>query len=599
MPIARNEQGEYFSVGPDGQLSPAKIAVNPETGARYIQDGSSLIPEPPPQRSTGERVVRGVGMPAQGWNESLATGAGAIPDMVSSGIRAVEDFVSPPQKSAGGDAEKGYLFSKPPGYFTDLARKGINAVTSLGGLLPDAPKPETRLEHLLYAGGKGVGDAASVLIPATAIASTAKAGGMASGLAKALSAQPGAQIASGVTGGVVGEATDSPALGLAAALMTPAALSGASRAVLPIRPNVTPETQRLIDVMEAHGVPLTAAQQTGSKPLKILERAFDNLPLTSGPQEAFRQGQREAFNRASLGYSNTPGISAAPDIVAPRLRAIGGEIGDIASRNVLDITPQVETKLNGIADDITRNYSADVAKPVINRINEVLNHVDGRTIPGEFYQNLDSQLGKQIKAVDSGVQRTALGEVRTALRSAMDDSISPADRAAWQQARSDYANLKVTQAAANGAGANAATGNVSPLGLKGALEKSVGRDAYGLGRGAQNDLARGGQAFLRDASDPGTAGVLNMQNLLTFGGTGGLASMAGASPLSAILAGTAGLAGPRAAQLAYNSAPMQRYLTQGIPGMAGLANQAPQVNQELVAALLGQRVKDVLPGQKR
>ncbi len=584
MPIARNDQGDYVVLGDDGQWTPAKTAVNPETGAKLIHDGTSWIPQPPPERTTGERVVRGVQQPAAGFNESLATTLGALPDMAGAGMRAVG------------------LPSSDPGFYTDLARRGIRGVTTLGGLLPDAPKPETGLERALYAGGKGVGDAASVLLPATAVSQTAQAGGMVSELAKALAAQPGAQLAAGGVGGVVGEATDSPLAGLAAAMVTPSIMSAATRLVKPIRPNLPPETQRLIDVAQQEGIPLTAAQQTGSKPLKYLEGAFDNLPFTAGPQEEIRQGQRAAFNKASLSKSGTVGDIATSEVLNAARERIGGKIGEIADRNVLLMTPEVRGELNGLGAEMQRLYPDQVAKPVIARIDEVLSKDVAGAIPGELYRRMDSALGKQITNTTDGIQKEALGRLRETLRSAMDESISPSDQAAWQQARRQYANLMVTAKAAGGAGEAAATGNVSPLALKGAVDQSTGR-GYAFGRGDQNDLARVGQAFLRPAPDSGTASRSYWQNLLTGGGAagalGGTATMAGASPLAAAMTAAATLAGPRVVQAGYNSPAVQQYLTQGIPGLAGVANQAPQINRELAAALLGQRVKDILPGQRQ
>lgn len=582
MPIATNDAGEVLSLGDDGQWTPAKIASNPETGAKLIFDGKAWIDAPLPKRSTDETIARGIGMPAQGFNESFARTVGFLPDTVGAGLRGFG------------------LPSSSPGFYTELARKGVQGVATLGGLLPDAPKPETTTEKALYGAGEGIGDAASVMLPAGVIANTAHAGGLVSNLGRALAAQPVTQAVAGATGGAVREATDSPLAGLAASLATPVGMAAASRAVLPIRPNLSPETQRLIGVAQQEGIPLTAAQQTGSKPLRFLEGAFDNLPLTGGPQEAARQEQRLALNRASLSRSGTGGDVATPDVINQARARIGGVMNDIAERNVLDITPQHEAALNGIADEITQNYPADVARPVIARINEVLNHPEGRTIPGQFYKNLDSKIAKQLNDVQ-GVQRTALGEVRDVLRTAMDDSISPADQAAWQEARRQYANLMVTAKAASGAGEAGATGNVSPLGLRQAVDQGTGQ-GYKFGRGDQNDLARIGQAFLRSAPDSGTAGRSYMQGLLTTGipgGAGGAALASGGGLTSALLAAGGGLVAPRIAQAAYNSAPMQRYLTQGIPGMAGLANQAPDMNAALALALSAPYVKNQATGPRK
>lgn len=555
---------------------PATWPGQEEKPADFVWPG-----EEQPQRSTNEKIVRGIGMPAQGFNESVARTLGFLPDTVGAGLRGFG------------------LPSSTPGFYTDLARKGIHGITTLGGLLPDAPKPETTTEKVLYGAGEGVGDAAATVIPGGLVMRGARAGGTVSELGRALAAQPVTQAVAGATGGAVREATDSPLAGLAASLAAPVGMTAASRAVLPIRPNLAPEMERLIGVADKEGIPLSAGSRTGSSALKYMESAFDILPFTGGKQAQLLQEQREALNSASLSKSGTPGNVATPDVINTARQRIGGVMNDIADRNVLDITPQHEQALNNIADEITRNYPADVAKPVIARINEVLNHPEGRTIPGQYYKNLDSKIAKQLQDLQ-GVQKTALGEVRDVLRSAMDDSISPADQAAWQEARRQYANLMVTAKAASGAGEGAALGNVSPAGLRAAVDQSTGQ-GYKFGQGDQNDLARIGQSLLRTPPQSGTGPRNFWQGVLTgapFAGGGG-AAVAGADPLTAALTAGIPLALPKAVQSLYNTRAAQRYLTEGIPGMAGIANQAPDLNSALALALSAPYAKNQATGPRK
>ncbi len=584
MPIARNGAGDIVVLGGDGQWTPATRATNPETGEKLIHDGSAWIPEPGPERSAAERVGRGLVMPAAGFNEHLAGTLGALPDAVGAGMRAVG------------------LPSSKPGQYTDWARQGLQFVTGV------PPKPENAMEKALMGLGGGVADAASVLIPATAVAQGARAGGMASQLAQALAAQPVAQIASGAVGGAVGEGTGSPLLGLAASMATPFAMQGAARLAQPVRTNLPPEMQRLAQQAGAEGIKLTPAQATGSRTLKNMEAVFDQLPFTGAAQQDIHQAQRTAFNRASLARSGTVADVATPDVLRTARNRIGQEIGDIANRNVLQVTPQLGTQLTTIEDSL-RFLPAEAAGPIRARLEQLKGMMivppqgggAQMTVPGASYRMLDSQLGHSITNTSNGDLRAALGDLRETLRTAMDASISPADQQAWQQARRQYANLMTTARATGGAGAEAAMGNVSPLQLRSALDQSTGR-GYVFGQGDQNDLARIGQAFLRPVPDSGTAGRTFMQNMLTGGGLAsggaGAGMMAGGLP-GALMGGAATLAGPRIAQAIYNTAPMQTYLTQGIPALAGMVNAAPQMNSPLAAALLAAHAKDALPGPRR
>ena len=63
---------------------------------------------------------------------------------------------------------------------------------------------------------------------------------------------------------------------------------------------------------------------------------------------------------------------------------------------------------------------------------------------------LDTQLGKTLRK--GGDLGHAVGEVRDALRSAMDNSISAADSAAWKEVRKRYANMMAAANSRNAAG---------------------------------------------------------------------------------------------------------------------------------------------------
>lgn len=582
MPVAINDTGDILTLGDDGQWKPATIAEEPKSGRRLYLDGKDWKPVTDLQaanRTTGETVTRAISQPAQGFNESLATTLGAIPDLVGSGMRAIG------------------LPSSSPGFYTDMARKGIHAVTSLGGTLPDPPKAETGVEKALFAGGRGVGDAASVLIPATAIAQGARVGSMTQGIAQALASQPVAQLVAGATGGAVGEATDSPTAGLAASVAAPLLMSAATRAVRPIRPDLDPERQRLIASALREDVPLTAAQRTGSTPLRYLESALDTLPMTSGAQAALQREQQAAINQAIMARTGQIATDATPETLNATRARIGGVFDDVSNRNTLNMTDDVRTGLQNLQKEMRTLYTNDQAHPVVARIQQILQHEGGDALPGAYYRRMDSELGRQIRNTNDGVTRDGLTRLRQTLREAMDASISPADADAWGTARRQYANYAVVRDAMAGAGEAASTGNIPGLGLQGALKRSVGRGAYAEGSGDLNDMARIAQSLLRKPPDSGTPGRMMMINLLQ-GGAGGVGAGAlAADPTGAALGIGAALTLPKLLQTAYHSPAMQDYLINGIPKLAGVANHAPQLNREIAAALLAARVKDSLPAR--
>lgn len=545
------------------QSSPTASMSDDDLKTLYTQQRAA-------QRSTSASIARGVAMPAEGFNESLAQTLGFLPDMVGAGMRGIG------------------LPSSAPGQYTDWARKGLQAVTGA----PAAP--ETTTEKMLYGAGKGAGDAASVLIPAAGIANATRAGSMGGEMARALAAQPGTQLAAGAASGAVGEATDSPTASLATALLTPMALKSAGRAVMPIRPNMPAETQRLIGVADAEGIPLTAGQRTGSKPLQLMEDVFSKLPFTSGPQEEIQQAQRAAVNSAVGKRAGIAGNTMTPDVLAHNNARLGSEFSRISNATTVNLDNQFLNDLAGVEQQYGRKLPSQM-KPAFNSyIDDIMQH--GDEMPGTVYQTARSDLSRQARSVRNSdpTYSQALRGVRDALDDAFARSVPQSMSDDLTTARQQYAAQKTIERTMAGAGEAAATGNIPPVQLRQAAINGD-RGAYSRGEGDLNDLARVGQAFLKPMSDSNTAQRNYIQGLMTGvlpGGAGGTALLAGADPMTAAAAAGATMAGPRLVQKVYNQPWMQHYLTNGIPGLAPLAQHTPQMNSGLVAALLAEKAKN-------
>ncbi|PKR55399.1 hypothetical protein [Thalassospira marina] len=187
------------------------VAKQKQAGAAGTEDMSAL-----------KQGLRGAEMASRGFADSALESVAAIPELVSYGMREAglpapeQGFY--PDKLKQGWQKAGEFISSP-----------VNE--AIGGI---GPKEMSTTDRALYGGGRGVADAASVFVPAAGVAKAAKAGSMTQGVARALAAQQGAQMVAGGTGGAVGEATNSPLLGLAAALGTAAAggVGSAARAGL-------------------------------------------------------------------------------------------------------------------------------------------------------------------------------------------------------------------------------------------------------------------------------------------------------------------------------------------------------------------------------
>ncbi|MEQ8516032.1 MAG: hypothetical protein RIC38_10545, partial [Chromatocurvus sp.] len=249
------------------ELPDGSIAEFPDgTPQEVMQQALSSYRQP--QRSFGEEALRKAEYAARGFTDSALETVAAVPELVASGMRAV-GLPAPNQ-----------------GFYTDALKGGFRYVGEaisgpLNAAMPGVMEGDmSTADRFAYGGGRGVADAASITLPATAVARGAKAGSVTQRAAQALSSQPVLQAVAGGTGGAVGEATDSPLLGTAAALAVPVLAAGTRRLASPIRSTLSHEEARHARVAQQNNIPLTAAQRTGSRPLKATEAVFETLPLT-------------------------------------------------------------------------------------------------------------------------------------------------------------------------------------------------------------------------------------------------------------------------------------------------------------------------------
>jgi hypothetical protein len=134
---------------------------------------------------------------------------------------------------------------------------------------------------------------------------------------------------------------------------------------------------------------------------------------------------------------------------------------------------------------------------VRSQIDDILDKMANGKMAGEAYRNKDSELGRLIRQTTNGDRKSALGDLRVALREAMDASISPADAKAWGESRKQYANLmRVAESGID------ASGNVSPAKLANTSMRKNNR----FQTNDLDDLARAGGVAVprhRGHPDPG------------------------------------------------------------------------------------------------
>ena len=197
-----------YEVDIEGQ----KFEIEAEETATQAEIEEAVLQQLAAERGIAGDALRKAEFFSRGVLDTSADVLGAIPDLAASGLRQVGLPV--PQE----------------GFYTEAIKSGLQSV---GRSMDDVPRalgfdtsritagPMTTGDESALAGGQGAANAASVFLPITALAKTAKAGTTTANVLTELAKQKAAQTAAGVTGSVVTSATDSPTAGMLSSMAVP------------------------------------------------------------------------------------------------------------------------------------------------------------------------------------------------------------------------------------------------------------------------------------------------------------------------------------------------------------------------------------------
>jgi len=366
-------------------------------------------------------------------------------------------------------------------------------------------------------------------------------------------------------------------------LLPGAAKAATSRVISPLP--MDPARASMVATLEREGVPLTAGQITGSKPLQWAESTLGDLPLAGSKAAGLQRAQQQAFTDAALKRAGGSGM-ATPDNMAAIRDSLGQRFGDLASRNTAQIDAQAAKQIgDSVADYVKLVPPANRAPGVGGTVDDILQlaRSNGGAIPGDMYQAMRSRFGNISNS--NRMNDPQLADVyrgfRDSLDGAMNRSISPADAAAWQEVRKQYGNMKSLEKAAGGAGAATAEGNISPAQLRTAVASGNNRGSYARGQGDLAELTRAGIGVMSPLPNSGTAPRQWMQNAAaTLPAIVGGASGGGVGALAGLLAA------PMAGR-ALMSSPIQAYLGNQAASRIGLLAQDPATLKALGLANAG------------
>jgi len=426
-----------------------------------------------------------------------------------------------------------FRITAPDGATPEQIQSQLAAVTGgqQGGELPPAQPPDTRPAFQRFLAGSGkamqdlalgarqrIGNATQEEVTAKLradeplMATTAgKLGNFVGNVGATLPAAflPGGQslLGAALMGGGLGalqptrdgeSATKNALISAGAGALGQGAANVIGRVVSPVQaPALNAEQAALVELAKRKGIPLSAGQQTQSRPLQALESVLAKMPFTSGKAETFRQGQQAAFNRALLDTMGQQGDSLSPEVLGAAKSRIGGEFNRLTSQNDLKATLPLMSKLSALRGEVEAKQTDDVARIIGSYIDDLEGHIaQNGTVPGTFYKSLDSKIGRQAFGTSNGDLRNSLKDLQRVLREGMDASISPADQEAWKAARSQWGNMKTVA----GAVKNDASGEAFPGRLAQSVRRSnEGAMVYGQGKTELADLAKLGNGVLKDS----------------------------------------------------------------------------------------------------
>lgn len=447
-----------------------------------------------------------------------------------------------------------------------IAELGLNVANSLGADVSGAKELVGDLGQRYAREGTGTGLKGGVAEflgdPLTFLPGATLPKFLAQGAAMGATAPTG-RADSGLTDNAIGAVS-----GVAASGLGYGAGKVISKVAKPIGNQLTEVGKAGIRKLEEAGVPLSAAQKTGSKALAALEATFSTLPMTSNAQGKIYEKQREAFTKAALKEAGIDASNASREVIAAASKKFGDEYTALASKNVMNIDEPLLENVAKIYQEATSGRLGQDASNLVKSVSEDIYNSGGR-ISGEAYQKTRSLLTQKAQGAKDSFDAGLMKQLRNELDAAFERSLPEAQRGTMAAINKRYQAFKPIQKAMESSKAEGLkTGNIDPTTLYNQVE--VGAPLSNL-----SDAAAG---FLRPTiPDSGTAQRLFMQNALTGAGVASAGYGAGTDNNYALAGGLA-LAGPKGAQMLYNSKIGQKYLTEGMrPAIQAGANAVAKV----------------------
>ncbi len=269
-----------------------------------------------------------------------------------------------------------------------------------------------------------------------------------------------------------------------------------------------------------NGIEPDLSQIFDSRFLDSTKSRLHALPFTATKQAKISVNQMKQFNRRVLQTAGINADTATPEVIDKAYNVLGNKFNDlIATTPKIKIDQKALNNLSQIAQDVSNQVTSDKAALVLRQIDDIQNKIGaGDIITGESYKALRTTLNGMRaswrKNPNMSDASPFMGRLVAVLDDAVGDSVGAAKKEAWKNARSQYAALSTI------ADSNAIDefGMISANKLYTAVRNGKFSSKKDFARGKLGELAtvaRMGKQIQSKIPDSGTAGNIEMQNLLT------------------------------------------------------------------------------------
>ena len=325
------------------------------------------------------------------------------------------------------------------------------------------------------------------------------------------------------------------------------------------------------------GVPLDAAQATGSALLGRVKAALSDNPFTSGAQQEFSGVQKQAFNKA---ISKTMGEDAdkiTPAVIASAKENIGKVYDDVASRVNIQVDNTFKNALNQIEDNALHTLEESQYKVIKRNLDDVIAKADKNNgyIDAAQYKNLKTRLDTLSGNANSDVANLGR-ELRDVLNKGLSDSAefygNKQDVALLKQANKNWGNMRKIEDIA----LKNPEGDISPSLLYNSLTTKSKRNAFYADDPQLAKLAAAGKIVLPEKLPNSGTIARGLAQAAVPAAAGAAYGLYQGDYVDALKGAAFGVAAPKLAQAAINNPKFAAYLEKGI-GQNALRNllQAP------------------------